>query len=149
MLLREMPFYEDVAPYDGLRVHFFKRAQLTAADLALAFGGQGPGRFHDLHRLTLFADNLVPHVLRMDRVLAYDENLAARIDAGKRIERDSRTEIEIRACAVHTVEKLCAALNTQGRRVLPMELDYLLWNRGQQPFYKKTKPRHRTRTVFY
>ena len=149
MLLREMPFYEDVTSYDGLQVHFFKRAQLTVADLALAFGGQGPGRFHDLHRLTLFADNLVPHVLRMDNVLVYDEDLAARIDAGEPIERDSHAEVEIRACAVHTVEKLCATLNTQGRRVLPMELDYLLWNRGQQPFYKKTKPRHRTRTVFY
>ena len=149
MLLREMPFYEDVASYGSLRVHFFKRAQLTAADLALAFGGQGPGRFDDLRRLTLFADNLVPHVLRMDNVLVYDEDLAARIDAGERIERGSPAEIELRACAVHAVEKLCAALGTQGQQVLPMELDYLLWNRGQQPYYKKIKPRHRTRTVFY
>jgi hypothetical protein len=30
-----------------------------------------------------------------------------------------------------------------------MGLDYLLWNRGQQPYYKKARPRHRTRTVFY
>jgi hypothetical protein len=29
-----------------------------------------------------------------------------------------------------------------------MGLDYLLWNRGQQPEYK-ARPRHRTRTVFY
>jgi transposase len=29
-----------------------------------------------------------------------------------------------------------------------MGLDYLLWNRGQQPYYK-ARPRHRTRTVFY
>jgi hypothetical protein len=30
-----------------------------------------------------------------------------------------------------------------------MALDYLLWTRGQQPEYKRAKPRHRTRTVFY
>ncbi len=40
-----------------------------AADLAAAFRGQGPGRFRDLDRLTLFADNLVPHVLRREGVL--------------------------------------------------------------------------------
>jgi hypothetical protein len=32
---------------------------------------------------------------------------------------------------------------------VPMQLDYLLWNRGQGQYYKQTKPRHRTRTVFY
>ena len=37
---------------------------------------------HDLHRLTLFADNLVPHVLRLDGVLELDDALVARIDAG-------------------------------------------------------------------
>ena len=48
-------------------------------DLALA----GVAEFHDLDRLTIFADNLVPHVLRVDGVLRYDPALAARIDAGE------------------------------------------------------------------
>ncbi len=30
-----------------------------------------------------------------------------------------------------------------------MDADYRLWNRGQQPYFKQVKPRHRTRTVFY
>ncbi len=38
---------------------FYKRAQIVASDLALA----GVARFADLDRLTIFADNLVPHVL--------------------------------------------------------------------------------------
>ena len=33
-------------------------------------------------------------------------------------------------------------------RVTSMQLDYVLWNRGQQARYK-AEPRHRTRTVFY
>ena len=41
---------------------FFKRAQITPNDLALA----GVAEFDDLDRLTIFADNLVPHVLHVD-----------------------------------------------------------------------------------
>jgi hypothetical protein len=76
-----MPYFADIADYGGLRVPFCKRAQLAAADLALAFNGQGPGRFSDLDRLTIFADNLVPHVLRTG-ILVYRESLAERIDSG-------------------------------------------------------------------
>ena len=48
---------------------FYKRAQIVASDLALA----GVAGFGDLDRLTIFADNLVPHVLRVEGVLVYDE----------------------------------------------------------------------------
>ena len=51
---------------------FYKRAQIVPANLALA----GVARFKDLHRLTIFADNLVPHVLRCDGVLRYEPALA-------------------------------------------------------------------------
>ena len=44
---------------------FFKRAQIVPNDLELA----GVARFADIDRLTIFADNLVPHVLRCDGVL--------------------------------------------------------------------------------
>jgi hypothetical protein len=147
-LLAAMPFFRDVEGYDDLEVPFYKRAQLTAADLALAFGGQGPGRFRDLDRLTIFADNLVPHVLRVDGVLRYDPELAARIDGGDLIAAGSPEEVEIRACALHAVELLVEALEARGTAATAMRLDYLLWNRGQGPSYK-ARPRHRTRTVFY
>ena len=42
---------------------FYKRAQIVASDLALA----GIAEFSDLDRLTIFADNLVPHVLQGGR----------------------------------------------------------------------------------
>ena len=60
---------------------FYKRAQITGSDLELA----GVASFGDIDRLTIFADNLVPHVLRCDGVLVYDERLAAHIDAGRRL----------------------------------------------------------------
>lgn len=147
-LLAEMPYFCDVESYAGLRVPFYKRAQIMAEDLWLAFGGQGPGRFDDLERLTIFADNLVPHVLRVDGVLEYEPALLAQIDAGVLIPAGSAEEVEIRACAVHGVELLVGELRRTGQGVTSMGLDYLLWNRGQGPIYKAL-PRHRTRTVFY
>jgi hypothetical protein len=147
-LLGVMPYFEDVANYGGLRVPFYKRAQLTAADLALALNGKGLGCFSDLERLTIFADNLVPHVLRTDGILVYGESLACLIESGDLIAPGSPEEIEIRACAVEAVERISELLGRCGRAATAVALDYLLWNRGQEPFYK-SRPRHRTRTVFY
>lgn len=137
-LLTTMPFYRDVERLDGDAVHFYKRAQITAADL----GRQG-NLFTDLHHLTAFADNLVPHVLRVDGILRYDLELATSIDNGERLEAGSRAEIEIRAGGVHAVELLATRL---GRR--PMDIDAALWHRGAQPRYKAI-PRHRACSVFY
>ena len=128
--LTSMPFFDDVG--------FWKRAQIVPNDLALA----GIASFEDLDRLTIFADNLVPHVLRVDGVLRYDPALAARIDAGKLLTPGAE-EREIRACAVHACELIAGRLGTP-----PRVLDTWLWNRGQAPEYKAI-PRHRTRTVYY
>ena len=129
-LARAMPFFDDIG--------FWKRAQIAANDLALA----GVAEFADLDRLTIFADNLVPHVLRVDGVLVYDDALAARIDRGELLEPGGE-EREIRACAVHACERIAAELG-----VPPRVLDTWLWNRGQEPRHKAVA-RHRTRTVYY
>jgi len=117
---------------------FYKRAQIAANDLALA----GIAEFDDLDDLTIFADNLVPHVLRCDGVLVYDDALAGHIDSGGLLPA-GREEREIRAAAVHACELLARRTG-----VPPRVLDVWLWNRGQAPEYK-ARPRHRTRTVFY
>jgi hypothetical protein len=118
--------------------HFYKRAQIVPHDLALA----GVAEFDDLDRLTIFADNLVPHVLRCEEVLVYDVALAARIDAGTMLPLGG-PEREIRACALHACE-----LIAQRTGLPPRTIDNWLWNRGQAPQYK-ARPRHRCRTVFY
>jgi hypothetical protein len=125
-----MPFFDDRG--------FYKRAQITPSDLALA----GVAAFDDLDRLTVFADNVVPHVLRVDGVLVYDEGLAGHIDSG-RLLPPGREEREIRACAVQACEVIARELG-----VPPRELDSWLWNRGREARYK-ARPRHRTRTVYY
>jgi hypothetical protein len=130
MLARGMAMFDDRG--------FYKRAQIVANDLALA----GVADFHDLDRLTIFADNLVPHVLRRDGVLLYDDDLATRIDAGVRLLLGG-VEREIRACALHACE-----LISQRTGIPARQIDTWLWTRGQAPEYK-AQPRHRCRTVFY
>jgi hypothetical protein len=147
-LLMQMSYYQDIETYKGIEVPFLKRAQIAAADLHLAFAGDGWGRFDDIDRLTIFADNLVPHVLRVDGVLHFDSGLADRIDAGQLIPLGSEEEIEIRACGLHAVELLKAEFINQGSQLTSRGLDYLLWNRGRLPRYKAV-PRHRTRSVYY
>jgi len=147
-LLAEMPFYRDVSFYEGREVPFYKRAQITAADLHRALGGAGLGRFGDLDELTLFADNLVPHVLRQAGVLVYASTLQTRIDAGELIEPGSPEEVEIRAAALHAVESMAEGLSAEGIRLPARELDTRLWSRGQLPG-SKAQPRHRARCVYY
>jgi len=147
-LLTEMPFFRDLSTYDGEDVPFHKRAQLVSADLHRAFGGSELGRFDDLHRLTAFADNLVPHVLRLDGVLVYDDDLLERIDRGQLVVAGSAEEVEIRALGVHAVEGLRTTFAELGHDVPSWQLDELLWERGAGVPYKAV-PRHRARSVFY
>jgi hypothetical protein len=138
--LAAWPTWRDVSTYDGEEVPFFKRAQIAAADLALA----GIAPVDDLAALTLFADNLVPHVLRVDGVLEVDRALVERIESEQLIEHDSPEEVELRACAVHAVELLVAAHGA----TTATAVDNTLWNRGAQARYKAV-PRHRARTTDY
>jgi hypothetical protein len=126
--LATLPFFADAG--------FYKRAQITANDLQLA----GVADFPDIDRLTIFADNLLPHVLRVDGALRYSDDLARRIDAGVELPAGSREEQELRACAVHACEHYARRAG-----VPPRTLDNWLWNRGLE---LGGRP-HITRTVFY
>jgi hypothetical protein len=132
--------FADVSRYDGIEVPFLKRAQIAAADLARA----GVAAFRDRDRLTIFADNLVPHVLRLDGLLTFDPALVKRIERGELIEHGSPEEVEIRACALHTVALIAA----ERAGALEADIDWILWYRGQEPRYKAV-PRHRSRCTAY
>jgi hypothetical protein len=146
--LARMPLYRDVARYEGFEVPFYKRAQITCSDLAESLRGRGLGAFRDIDELTLFADNLVPHVLRTLGVLLYSPDLAKRIDAEELIASGSEEEVEIRAVALHAVERLAGSCARRGWKAPPRRLDHLLWSRGQSARVK-ARPRHRTRCPYY
>jgi len=137
--------FADVSIYEEREVPFFKRAQIAAADVARA--GLG-AELRDLDRLTGFADNLVPHVLRVDGVLRLDPALSARIDAGELLVHGSPEEVELRAAAVQSIELLAGARAAAGQPLIPAEIDAALWTRGGAPRYKAL-PRPRSRSTAY
>ncbi len=140
-LLAGWDAFADTSEYEGRPVPFFKRAQIAAADVnrlgVAPLGGE--------ERLTAFADNLVPHVLRVDGVLRLDPDLAARIDAEQLLEHGSPEEVELRACAVHAIELLSAASPIH---LSAAEIDATLWHRGASSRYKSI-PRPRPRNTSY
>ena len=140
-LLAGWDAFADVSTYEERPVPFFKRAQIAAADLNRA----GVAQLRGEDRLTAFADNLVPHVLRIDGVLRLDPSLEDAIDGGELLAHGSAEEVELRACAVHAIELLAAA---GGGRLCPAEIDAALWNRGREQRYKSI-PRPRSRNTAY
>ena len=131
--------FADASTYEGREIPFSKRAQLAAADLHRAGVADLPG----IDRLTAFADNLVPHVLRVDGVLQLDPCLTARIEAEDLLTHGSPEEVELRACALQASELLAAASHLS-----PAEIDSALWNRGRGQRYKSV-PRPRSRNTAY
>ncbi len=132
--------FADVSTYEQRPVPFYKRAQLLVADLDRA----GVASLTALDRLTAFADNLVPHVLRLDGVLRLDPDLTARIEAEDLLVHGSPEEVELRAAAVHAVELLAV----ERPDLTAAEIDAILWNRGREPRYK-ARPRPRCRNTAY
>lgn len=148
-ILAEQPLFHDVSYYHGIEVPFYKRSQLLASDLSLALVDRGLGRFEDLDDLTIFADNLVPHVLRLEGILRYEPSLLGDIEADRLIPAGSHEEIEIRACCVHAVELMISTAADAGVCWTARDIDQVLWHQGQRSRYKKRNKRHRTRTAFY
>jgi Queuosine salvage protein len=144
-----MPFFRDVATYGGREVEFLKRAQILVHDLKIAAPAHPLLAFDDFAEMTIFADNIVPFVLRADGVLRYDARLDARIQNGELIASGAAEEIEMRACAVHAAELLRDAIGRAGQMVTAREIDQALWMRGQEIRGKVATRPHLTKCTYY
>lgn len=148
LLARKLVSFQDTARYGGREVFFYKRAQILVADLYAAFGGEAWGRFEDMDGLTVFADYKLPQILRHLGILRYGTALARKVDHRKPIEAGSPEEVEIRANTLTAVDRIKAHLKDRDKAWKAFQLDWLLWNMGQEPALKP-KPYHRTVTIFY
>ncbi len=148
LLVRDFPCFRDETTYNGQLVRFYKRAQITVIDLLGTFGGQGFGRFDDAHLLTAFADYKIPQVLEAQGILRYSDELCETLNSYQLIPAGDPREVEIRAGMVWAVEYLRQAFESLGRPIQAYELDWFLWNVGQQPVPNE-RPYHRTRTIYY
>lgn len=147
--LLEMPMFRDCATYFGSEVWFAKRAQIVLQDMKMAYPDHKLLQFPDIESLTVFADNVLPYVLRLDGILKCDPWLESRISSEEIIPAGSTEEVELRACSVHAAEMVANTIREEMRPISVRELDFLLWSRGQELKKTSTMKRHRTRTFFY
>lgn len=148
-VVSSFPSFADEALYRGKKVHFYKRAQILAGDLAGALEAPGePPLFPDLENLTAFADYKLPQILRHAGILVYSPELAAKVDNRVLLLPQSEEEVEIRASTVWAVEELRRRLAALGSTCTAMELDWLLWHLSQS-MPADVKPYHLTRTIYY
>jgi hypothetical protein len=148
LLAEKLASFRDAAEYQGRKVSFYKRAQITAADLYGAFGGKGPGGFSDMAALTAFADYKLPQVLRHMGVLCYAPSLQEKVDQMINLEAGRQEEVEIRANTIWAVELIRQELKRRGKGLRAFEIDRVLWTLGQDDRFRK-RPYHRTVTIFY
>ena len=91
---------------------------------------------------------LILCLVRAMGVMEYEEPLANIVDSRTEIPFGSEMENEIRAATVVAVERLHQKLFEMGVNILVIELDWLLWQKGEA--LKDTiKPHHRTKTIYY
>ena len=148
LLAEKLRSYRDVAQFEGHEVFLYKRGQLLAADLFGAFDGKDWGHFHDMDKLTAFADYKLPQVLRHIGIFNYAPSLASRIDQEIYLQPGSPGEVEIRANTIWAVELIRRELRRIGKELRAFEIDWILWNLGQKEEFRE-KPYHKTLTVFY
>jgi hypothetical protein len=145
-LVSAFPSFNDSAVIDGKKAIFNKRAQLAAAEIQGRFLADEMNAFDDIDQLTVFADYVLPKGLRAVGILEYSPDLAARVDAGNLIQKNSREELEIRASSVHAFDRLLNNVNSLKKdKINVLHLDYAIWSE----FRKAPGRHHLTKTIFY
>lgn len=154
LIIQSLPSFRDTAIYKGRRIDFYKRAQILVGDLWAAFGKSTNINdyisFYDIDQLTMFADYRVPQILRQLGILEYSEELANLIDNHQILSFGSEYEIEIRAATIIAVEMIHQRLKENNIHILIIELDWLLWQQGEELNNRKELlPHHRVQTIYY
>ncbi|XP_077503315.1 queuosine 5'-phosphate N-glycosylase/hydrolase isoform X1 [Amblyomma americanum] len=172
MVVKNFTSFQDEGTFEGLKVSFYKRAQILVADLWSCFNGQGLGEFKDIGTLTAFADYRVPQVLAYFGALRYSPRLTALLAKGNLFQNGSKEEMEIRGATIHACESMQLletlaeetkdSSNSQlvrkelKKRKLPSAeinsvlVDYCLWDyRRRHENEVEHVPFHRVRCIYY
>jgi hypothetical protein len=147
-LVAEFPRYNDVSRYDGHEVKIYKLAQLGAWGMYSGLSGTGAFKLEDAHKLTAFADYIVPVALRVMEMTSYSPQLEHAINSYQMIARDSPQEVEIRAHCLYATALLAEEINKlrpPEMQVIIPQIDARLWTH----YHTTHWPHHLTRTIMY
>ncbi|XP_058828771.1 queuosine 5'-phosphate N-glycosylase/hydrolase [Topomyia yanbarensis] len=159
LVVEEFPCFRDEATYNGQRVSIYKRAQILIGDLWACFRGEGLGYFHDIERVTMFADYRVPQVLVHFKTIEYTDELLEVLKMDKILPNGCPEEVEIRGASIYVVERLKELVlaelkaNHQDISVEHLNavlLDHFLWDyRRKHAAELEYIPFHKTISVYY
>ncbi len=147
-MVKEFPRFNDVSPYDGATIKFYKLPQLGIwlAYSALRKNNQFP--LEDTGKMTAFADYIVPVALRLLGIVSYSTELEHAINTYQMIPRDSRQEVEIRAHCIYATALLCEEVNNirpKDQQIIIPQIDARLWTHYHTTWW----PHHLTKTIMY
>lgn len=74
--------FKDEGVYNNVNVSFYKRAQILIGDIWVCCNGKGLGAFHDIDKITMFADYRIPQVLIHFKTMKYSDDLLDKLKKG-------------------------------------------------------------------
>ena len=147
-LAKEFPRFNDVSPYDGYVIKFYKLAQLGLWFAYATYPKNGPVQLHDVEKMTTFPDYIVPVALRLLGINSYSAELEHAINSHELIPRNSAQEVEIRAHSIYATALLREEINKirpPDLQVIIPQVNERLWTHYHTTFW----PHHLTRTIMY
>ncbi|KAF3091114.1 hypothetical protein TWF569_011366 [Orbilia oligospora] len=153
LVVDEFPCFRDETTFQGRQINFYKRAQILVADIWASFNGASHGTFHDINKITMFADYRIPQILHTLGCLMYSPPLEHTIKDRKPIASGSRYETEIRGCTIHCVELIRREIVKKHpeAKVNAILIDFFLYDTAKEWEVqgKEMIPTHRTRSIWY
>jgi len=147
-LAAEFPRFNDVSEYDGNSIKIYKLTQLGYWQLYPGLHATGAFKLEDPHKMTAFADYIVPVGLRLMGIISYSSELEKAINTYQMIPRDSKWEIEIRAHCLYATALLTDEINKirqAGEQIIIPQIDARFWTH----FHTTDWPHHLTKTIMY
>jgi hypothetical protein len=147
-MVKEFPRFNDVSPYEGQTIRFYKLPQLGIWLVYSQLRKDGRFPLEDVDKMTAFADYIVPVALRLLGMVSYSPQLEHIINSYQMIPRDSRQEVEIRAHCIYATALLCEEVNRirpRDQRIIIPQIDARLWTHYHTTWW----PHHLTRTIMY
>ncbi|QSS62992.1 DUF2419 superfamily domain-containing protein [Histoplasma capsulatum] len=113
LIADNFPCFRDRTRFEGKEVRFYKRAQILVADLWACFRGKSYGKFHDIDKLTMFADYRIPQMLHTLGCLLYSPPLETHIRQRKLLPSGHRWETELRGTSIWCIELIRREIEKQ------------------------------------
>jgi hypothetical protein len=147
-LVKEFPRFNDVSPYDGETIKIYKLPQLGIWLVYSALRKSGQFPIEDIHKMTAFADYIVPVALRLLGITSYSPELEHAINTYQMIPPDSPREVEIRAHCIYATALLTEEINNlrpKEQQIIIPQIDARLWTH----YHTTSWPHHLTKTIMY